>query len=202
MGNVLVAITNWITHVIAALGYPGVVLLMGLQTAAIPLPSEVIMPFAGFLVASSHFSVIGLALAGAVGSVLGAWITYALGFYGGRPLVLRYGRFVLLHEHDLELTENFFKKFGVLSIFLGQLLPIVRTFISIPSGLAQLPFVRFSISVFVGSFIWSYVLAFVGSRLGEHWSSLQVYFHKFDLLIIGLVIVVGGFWVYRHVKRS
>jgi len=201
ISGMLAAITNWIIHIISSLGYPGVGLLMGIQSAAIPLPSEVIIPFAGFLAQQGRFSILGLAFAGGLGSMVGSWVTYFLGFYGGRPLVLRYGRYILISEQDLNLTERFFQKFGVTSILIGQVLPIVRTFISIPAGLAKLPFFRFSISVFIGSFIWSYVLAEIGSKLGEHWSVLQVYFHKFDIVIVGLIVVLVGVWIYRHIKR-
>src|SRR3989344_6995933 len=131
--NLILAITNFITSTIDQLGYAGVALLMAIESAAIPLPSEIIMPFAGFLVESGRFTLVGLSIAGAVGSVIGSVITYALGYYGGRPLIIKYGRYVLISEHDLHLTEKFFQKFGKLSTFIGRLLPIVRTFISIPA---------------------------------------------------------------------
>src|SRR3989338_6678118 len=119
IAEILTQISNFVIHVISSLGYTGVALLMAIESAAIPLPSEIIMPFAGFLVESGRFTLVGLSIAGAVGSVIGSVITYALGYYGGRPLIIKYGRYVLISEHDLHLTEKFFQKFGKLSTFIG-----------------------------------------------------------------------------------
>ncbi len=201
IANLLLTITNFITSTISQLGYPGVALLMAVESAAIPLPSEVIMPFAGFLVGSGRFSLLALALAGALGSVIGSLVTYALGYYGGRPLVIKYGRFVLISEHDLNLTEKFFRKFGSLSTFFGRILPVVRTFISIPAGIGQVPIFSFTIYTFLGSFIWSYFLAWLGLRLGEHWKDLEIYFRKFDVAIVIVIVVMIIYWIRRHFKR-
>ena len=164
--DLLAVATGFITNIIDTFGYLGVALLMAIESAAIPLPSEVIMPFAGFLVESGRFSLIGLSLAAAAGSVVGSIITYALGFYGGRPLIIRYGRYVLITEHDLALTEKFFKRFGTASVFIGRMLPVVRTFISIPAGIGKVPFWPFVYYCFIGSFIWSYFLAWLGKTFG------------------------------------
>lgn len=200
--DILLAITNFITSTIDQLGYLGVGLLMAIESAAIPLPSEIIMPFSGFLVESGRFTLWGLALAGAAGSVLGSVVTYAIGYYGGRPLILKYGKYVLISEHDLRLTEKFFQRFGKLSVFIGRLLPIVRTFISIPAGIGKVAFWPFVAFAFVGSFIWSYFLAWLGWRLGENWHSLETYFRKFDLLIGIIVIAFIIWWLRRHFKNS
>jgi membrane protein DedA with SNARE-associated domain len=194
-------ITNFIVQTISTLGYGGVVLLMGIESAAIPLPSEVIMPFAGFLVGSGRFNLLGLALAGAFGSLVGSLVTYGLGYYGGRPLVIRYGRYVLISERDLRLTERFFEKFGKVSTLIGRLLPVVRTFISIPAGIGKVPIWSFSFYTFVGSFIWSYFLAWLGWRLGENWHTLEIYFRKFDMLIIALIILFIIWWIRRHLRH-
>lgn len=198
--DIILVITNFITHTIDSLGYAGVVLLMAIESAAIPLPSEIIMPFAGFLVAEERFTLWGLALAGAIGSVIGSVVTYALGYYGGRPLIIKYGRYVLISEHDLELTEKFFAKFGKLSSFIGRVLPVIRTFISIPAGIGKVPFWSFTFYTFIGSLIWSYLLAWLGLKLGERWDSLSDYFHKFDLLIGVVIIAFIIFWIRRHFK--
>lgn len=199
--DVILAVTNFITQTISQFGYFGVVILMAIESAAIPLPSEVIMPFAGFLVQGGRFTLFGLALAGAAGSVIGSIVTYALGYYGGRPLILKYGRYVLITEHDLQLTERFFAKFGALSTFFGRILPIVRTFISIPAGIGKVKFLPFVAYSFIGSFIWSYFLAWLGMRLGENWHSLESYFRKFDV-IIGLIIIAAIiWWIRRHIKK-
>jgi membrane protein DedA with SNARE-associated domain len=199
--DLLLQITNFITSTINTLGYTGVALLMAIESAAIPLPSEVIMPFAGFLVSHGRFTLLGLALAGAIGSVIGSWVTYALGYYGGRPLIVKYGRWVLISEHDLELTEKFFQRFGKFSTFIGRVLPVARTFISIPAGIGRVPILSFTFYTFIGSFIWSYFLAWLGVLLGENWQILEAYFRKFDLLIVGLIILFVIYWVRRHLKH-
>lgn len=199
--NLLLHLTNFITQTISVLGYPGVVLLMAIESAAIPLPSEIIMPFAGFLVASGRFNLIGLGLAGALGSLIGSLVTYALGYWGGRALIVSYGKYVLISEHDLNLTERFFQRFGKWSTFLGRVLPVVRTFISIPAGIGQEPLGAFTALTFIGSFIWSYFLAYLGMHLGEHWRDLEVYFRKFDVVIVIVIIIAIIFWIRRHLKR-
>lgn len=199
--DLLLAITNFITSTIGQLGYLGVALLMAIESASVPLPSEIIMPFSGFLVESGRFTLFGLALAGAVGSVIGSILTYALGYFGGRPLIVKYGRYILLSEHDLHLTEKFFQKFGSISTFIGRILPIVRTFISIPAGIGKVSIGPFIFYTFIGSFIWSYFLAWLGMRLGENWRSLEIYFRKFDLLIGVLIIAFVIYWIKRHFRN-
>lgn len=201
IAHLISSLTHFIISTIDHLGYAGVAVLMAIESAAIPLPSEIIMPFAGFLVVAHRFNLFGLGLAGATGSVIGSWIMYAVGYYGGRPLIRKYEHILLVSEDDLNLTENFFKKFGHWSTFLGRMLPIVRTFISIPAGIAKYDFWPFTIAAFVGSFIWSYFLAWLGLKLGERWNHLSVYFHKFDALIVVVVILAAGYWVYRHIKH-
>ncbi|OGE80532.1 MAG: alkaline phosphatase, partial [Candidatus Doudnabacteria bacterium RIFCSPHIGHO2_01_FULL_45_18] len=168
--DLLIAITTWITNVISSMGYLGVALLMAIESAAIPLPSEIIMPFSGFLVGGGRFTLLGLAIAGAAGSVLGSLLTYYIGYYGGRPLVAKYGHLIFLSTVELELTERFFKRFRYTATFLGRILPVIRTFISIPAGIAKAPLIPFTVNAFVGSFIWSYFLAWLGFKLGENWN--------------------------------
>lgn len=199
--DLILAITQFITSTIDQLGYFGVGLLMAIESAAIPLPSEVIMPFAGFLVENGRFTLLGLAVAGAVGSIAGSIVTYALGYYGGRPLIIKYGKYILLSEHDLHLTERFFRKYGNLSAFIGRLLPIVRTFISIPAGLGKVPLSSFIFYTFIGSFIWSYLLAWLGFKLGENWHILEDYFRKFDLVIGAIIVIFVIYWIRRHINN-
>lgn len=199
--TILLAVTNFVINIISSLGYPGVALLMAIESAAIPLPSEVIMPFSGFLVSQGRFTLHGIALAGALGSVFGSWVTYFLGKYGGRPLIRRYGRFVLINEHDLELVDKFFARFGNWATFLGRMLPIVRTYISIPAGIARANFWPFTLACFIGSYLWSFFLGWIGFKLGENWESIRGYFHRIDW-VIGVLIVVGViWWVRRHVRN-
>ncbi len=199
--TLIIAITTWVTHVVEALGYPGVALLMAIESAAIPLPSEVIMPFAGFLAASGEFNLWTLALAGAIGSTVGSYLTYYLGYHGGRRLIAKYGHWVFLSDEDLDLTEKFFAKLGSASTLIGRVLPVVRTFISIPAGIAKVPLGPFLTYAFVGSFVWSYFLAWLGLKLGENWNKLGKYFHNLDIVIVVVVGIGIVWWVWRHIKH-
>lgn len=197
----LAELTNFIIHTINAGGYSGVALLMALESAAIPLPSEVIMPFAGFLVSEGRFGLLNVALAGAVGSVLGSWLTYWLGRYGGRPLVEKYGKYILISHHDLNLADKFFARYGAWATFFGRILPGVRTYISIPAGISRTKFWPFTIATFIGSLIWSYLLAFIGLKLGQNWELLRPYFRKFDIIIILIILLGLAWWIRRHLKN-
>jgi membrane protein DedA with SNARE-associated domain len=201
IAQILSYVTGFVTQTIDALGYMGVALLMGIESAAIPLPSEIIMPFSGFLAAAGRFNLFGLAFAGAIGSVIGSLITYALGYFGGRPLVERYGKYILITHHDLDLAERFFARVGGWSTFIGRLIPVVRTFISVPAGIAQEPLGPFILAAFAGSFIWSYFLAWLGMTLGENWGRLENIFHKFDIVIVLAGITGLAWWIHRHWKH-
>ena len=202
MQKLLKPVIVWTTATIATLGYPGIVLMMAIESACIPLPSEVIMPFGGFLVFRSpgQFSLIGMAIAGAAGCVIGSWIAWAVGYYGGRPLVERYGRYVLLKRRDLDAADRFFQRWGDLAIFISRLLPVVRTFISLPAGIARMPFWRFTLYTFLGSLPWCYVLALAGYKLGERWDELKTYFHRADAVIVAAVVVLIAFWLWHHLR--
>ncbi len=195
------AITNFVMHTISSLGYFGVGALMAIESAAVPLPSEIIMPFAGSLIPSGRFSLLGIALAGAIGSTIGSWIIYWIARFGGRPLVEKYGKYILISHHDLDIADKFFARFGAWSTFIGRILPIVRTYISIPAGITKVNFSVFSFTAFAGSFIWSLFLGWLGVKMGENWKLLEDYFRKFDYLIAGLVIIFLIFWVRRHLKH-
>lgn len=200
LGDILIALTNFITQTISAFGYFGVTILMAIESAAIPLPSEIIMPFAGSLIALGRFSLLGIALAGAVGSTIGSWITYWLGRYGGRPLILKYGKYVLISHHDLDLADRFFARYGNWSTLIGRVLPVVRTYISLPAGITRVNFGFFTLTSFAGSFVWSLFLGWLGQKLGEHWKILEFYFRRFDILIVAVVVAFIVFWVWRHLK--
>ena len=200
--NLVSFLTHIIVQTISNLGYSGVALLMGIESAAVPLPSEIIAPFAGYLVYTGRFSLLGVALAGGVGSAVGSAITYWIGYSGGRPFIERYGKYFLISKHDLDIADKFFARYGNASTFIGRLLPIVRTFISIPAGIARVPFWSFLFYSFVGSCIWTWLLAFAGMKLGENWSGIRSRLHGFDTAI-GLLLIVGLIWfIYRHFKNS
>jgi len=174
---------------------------MAVQTMAIPMPSEIILPFAGSLVAQGRFSFFQLALVGALGSVLGSSLAYYIGFKGGRPLVNKYGRYILISQHDLDLVEKFFGRFGSLSAFLGQLLPVVRSFIAFPAGAAKMNYYKFATYTFVGSLLWSLALVYFGMKLGENWESLREKMKGFDSAVVVLIFLAGAWWVWRHFKN-
>ncbi len=200
--NILSVLTNFIIHTISSLGYGGVALLMGIESACIPLPSEIIAPFAGYLVYMGRFSLVWVSIAGGIGSMIGSFITYEIGYYGGRPFVEKYGKYILISKRDLDIADNFFKKYGKLSTFIGRLLPVVRTFISLPAGIARVPRLPFLFYSFLGSVIWTYILAYLGMKLGANWSSLRERLHGFDTAIIVLIILGGIYWVWRHFRNE
>lgn len=194
-------VASLIIYVISRMGLPGVVLLMAIESACIPLPSEVIMPFAGYLVFLGKFSLWSVGLAGAVGCVAGSIPAYYLGMYGGRPLIEKYGKYILMSRHDLDLADRWFKRHGQATVFFARLLPVIRTFIAFPAGVARMDMKRFIGYTFAGSLPWCLALAYVGMVMGENWPALREYFHKFDLLI-GAVLIAGAAWyIRRHLKN-
>ena len=199
--KLLAVLFVFISRVIASTSYGGIVLLMAIESACIPLPSELIMPFGGYLAFQGKFNLFWLATAGAIGCNLGSLIAYEIGRYGGRPLVERYGRWILMGRRELDWSDRFFARWGYLAVFIGRLLPVVRTFIALPAGIAHMPRVRFHLYTFLGSWPWCLGLAWLGMKLGENWRALGKYFHKFDAAI-GLVLLAGAVWfVWSHWKN-
>lgn len=200
--NFLALVIALIIHTISTLGYLGVGFLMMLQTMAIPIPSEVILPFSGFLVFTGQYNLFVIALVGALGSAVGSSIAYYIGKKGGRLLVERYGRYVLISKHDLDLTEKFFNKFEAWAILLGQVLPVVRSFIGLIAGIAKAEYKKFVIYTFLGSFVWSLLLAFLGMKLGANWENLRHSFKGFDYVVIGVIVLGAGLWIGKHLKNN
>ena len=199
IARILAALSAFIISVISSMGYFGIVLLMAIESACIPLPSEVIMPFSGYLVSQGRFNLWWVATAGAIGCNLGSVIAYEVGYFGGRPLVERFGRFIWISRHELDLADRFFVRFGNLAVFVSRLLPVVRTFIALPAGVARMRRIPFHIYTFLGSWPWCLGLAYVGQVLGEQWDKdprLKEWFHRLDALI-GLVLVAGVIWFVR-----
>jgi membrane protein DedA with SNARE-associated domain len=202
--KIIAVLAKVIIAVISGAGYFGVIALMAIESACIPLPSEIIMPFAGYLVYKGQFSLFWAATAGALGCNLGSVIAYEIGYFGGRPLVAKYGSRVWISRRDLELTDRFFLKFGSAAVFLGRLLPVVRTFIALPAGVAKMPRLRFHIYTFAGSWPWCYALAWVGMKLGERWDSdprLKYWLHRLDAVIIVMLLVALLWFVRSHWKN-
>ncbi|MCU1271194.1 MAG: Alkaline phosphatase [Acidobacteriaceae bacterium] len=194
--KILTALFIFIKSLIAATGYGGIVILMAIESACIPLPSELIMPFAGYLVFTGSMKLLWVATAGAIGCNLGSLVAYEIGYYGGRPLVERYGRWVLMGRRELDWADRFFTRWGYLAVFVARMLPVVRTFIALPAGIARMPRLRFHIYTFLGSWPWCFLLAWFGMKMGENWRQLGQYLHKFDILIV-LFLVVGIVWFVR-----
>ncbi len=198
--KIVALVASFVIATISHLGYGGIVLLMALESACIPLPSEIIMPFAGYLAATGVMTLWGAALAGAIGCQIGSLVAYYIGAYGGRPLVERYGRYVLFSHHDLDLADRWFRRHGNITVFVARLLPAIRTFIALPAGISRMEIWRFNLYTFTGSFIWSLGLAWIGMKLGSHWDTLGPYFHRSETAI-GAFLVAGAAWyLYRHLK--
>ena len=202
--KILGLLVQFVTHVIQSGGYAGVAVLMGIESACIPLPSEIIMPFAGYVVYQGHMSLIWAATAGAIGCNLGSAIAYWIGAKGGRPLVERYGKWVLMSHHDLDRMTRFFDKYGSITVLVGRLLPVVRTFIAFPAGIARMPQLRFHLYTFIGSWPWCFALAYAGMKLGESWHSdprFEQAFHRFHVAVeLGLLAALIWF-VWTHLNR-
>lgn len=199
--KILGVLASFIIASISTLGFWGIVAMMAIESACIPLPSEVIMPFSGYLVSQGRFTLLETALAGALGCVIGSVAAYIAGRYGGRQFIWKYGKYILISHHDLELADRWFDHHGQFAIFFSRLLPVVRTFISLPAGIAKMRFDLFVLWTFVGSLPWCYALSYIGFKMGERWDKLGVYFHRFDT-VIGIIIVMGGvWWVWRHIRH-
>ncbi len=202
--KIISVLAGFIIGTISRLGYGGIVLLMAIESACIPLPSEIIMPFSGYLVSTGEMDLWLVGLAGAVGCVLGSIVAYYAGAWGGRPFIEKYGKYILISHHDLDLADRWFRRHGDITIFIGRLLPVIRTFIAFPAGVARMNLWRFNLYTFVGSYLWSLGLAWIGMKLGEHWNTLGVYFHRFDAAI-GVILLIAVVWYVRrhlqHMKR-
>ena len=200
--KILAVVAAWIMGVISSMGYGGIVLLMAIESACIPLPSEIIMPFAGFLVSKGEMTLFGIAMAGAIGCVVGSIPAYYVGMFGGRPLAEKYGKYVLISKKDLDWADNAFAKHGEIIIFIGRMLPAVRTFIAFPAGVAKMNMTKFCVYTFIGSFIWCWLLGYAGMKMGEHWEDLKVYFHEFHYVIIGAGVLFLAWYIRRHFKHA
>src|SRR4026207_1454101 len=205
IAKIITILSGFIVAVISKMGYMGIVLLMAIESACIPLPSEIIMPFSGYLVSKGEMNLWWVGVAGAVGCVLGSLVAYWVGMYGGRPVIEKYGKYILLSRHDLDIADRWFSKYGEAIVFTARLLPAIRTFIAFPAGVARMNLTRFCIYTFAGSLPWCIALAYVGQKLGEQWDkdeTLKTWFHRFDF-VIGIVgLLAGGWGVWGHIKDS
>ena len=179
---------------------------MAIESAAIPLPSELVMPLAGWMLIKEKGLgaewIVLAGLFGALGNTLGSILAYYAGAWGGRPLALKYGKYILISHHDLDLADRFFDRWGAWAIFLARLLPVVRTFVSVPAGISRMPILTFTTYTFAGSFPWSMGLAAGGYILGENWEDLRTWMRPADIPIAVVLVVLVTWYVYRHVKRA
>jgi len=198
--RLVTAATAFIVAAISAGGYGGIVLLMAIESACIPLPSEIIMPFAGYLVYRGELSLIGVSIAGALGCVVGSLVAYAVGARGGRPAIERWGRWVLLSPHELELADRWFARWGRQTVFWARLLPVVRTFIALPAGIAKMELWPFVWLTFAGSLPWCWALAYAGVRLAENWARVRDAMHGFDVSVGVAVAAVLAFALWHRIR--
>ncbi len=217
LANLTSALTTLITNLYLATGLLGIVVAMAIESCCIPLPSEIVMPIAGILLsqatAQRHLpgtspsfplwlNLILVALSGSIGCVLGSIAAYGIGYAGGRPLMLKYGRYVLISQHDADKADHFFQRWGSATAFFSRLLPVVRTYISLPAGITKMPFLKFCVYTFLGSFPWCLLLAYVGTVLGKNLDKLSPIFHSLDVVILVLVVVLVVLYVWRHIRND
>ena len=194
-------ITQWIANTavafIAATSSPGIFLLMVLESMVFPVPSEAVMPFAGFLIADGQFTFTGVIFASTLGSIVGSLASYAMGFYGGKPFIDKFGKFLLLDAHDLKITEKFFAKHGELTIFISRFIPIIRHLISIPAGLGKMNLLKFSIYTIIGAGLWNSFLTYVGFKLKTNWEAVMKYSHTIDIVVVAVLGLAFLYYAYK-----
>jgi membrane protein DedA with SNARE-associated domain len=193
-------IVHYATLVISKTGYIGIGILMTMESMIMPVPSEAVMPFAGFLWFEHKLSFWGIVLASTAGSIIGSLISYCMGAYGGRPLVKKFGKYLLLNEHHLDRTERFFAKHGEITIFISRFIPVVRHLISIPAGLGRMNVARFSLYTIVGAALWNSFLTWLGYRLRDNWETIRQYTEVIDIVLVVLILAAIAFFVYKQVQ--
>jgi membrane protein DedA with SNARE-associated domain len=192
-------LSGYITQFISSIGYIGVFILMTLESAALPVPSEIVMPFAGYLAYLKKFDLLLISIVGAAGCTAGSLISYYVGLKGGRPLIEKYGRYLLIEKSRIELAETWFKKYGDRAVFFSRLLPVVRTFISLPAGIGKYDLKKLVAFSFIGSLPWCFALAYVGFSLGRSWENIIGFFNGLDIIVVAAVIMI--FLYYWKLKK-
>jgi membrane protein DedA with SNARE-associated domain len=197
-------VSNFTINLIGSLGYWGVFIGMSLESACIPIPSEIIMPFSGFVVwqGNTNMTLIGITIIGALGNLTGSLIAYFVGLKGGRPLLEEYGKYLLITHSKLELADSWFLKYGGEAVLISRVLPIIRTFISLPAGIGRMDIKKFILYTFIGSLPWSFALGYIGVQLGPNWEIIRGYFHTLDIIVaIGLLGIIG-YLIYKYKGKS
>lgn len=198
---ILVPIGIWIEKTISDMGPLGITLLMAIESCNVPLPSEAILPFAGYLVSKGVMTIHMAAFAGAIGCVIGSIPSYYIGYFGGRPFIEKHGKWFLISKKDIELADKWSEKWGEMAFFICRMLPVVRTFISLPAGILKVNLPKFLGLTFLGSLVWSYVLVFVGTKMGEHREAFKLIWHKFDVAIVLACGILFAIYITHHIKN-
>ncbi|MDP4126767.1 MAG: DedA family protein [Bacillota bacterium] len=201
MEGIITSLGQFVVHIISTFGYAGVFFAMAIESACIPLPSEIILPFTGYMVYAGNFGFWQATIAATLGNLFGGLIAYYVGVWGGRPFLKKYGRYFFIKEHELAWTERLFERHGEVTVFVGRILPIVRTFISLPAGIARMNPLKMATYTVTGAFLWCSFLIFVGQKLGENWDSLKSYFHRADAVVGGIIVFVLIFALWKHRRR-
>ena len=202
MEAIIISLGHFVEFLISSFGYSGVFFAMAIESACIPLPSEIILPFTGYMVFAGHFGFWQATIVATLGNLFGGLVAYYVGVWGGRPFLKRYGRFFLINERELAWTERLFERHGEMTVLVGRMLPIVRTFISLPAGIARMNPLKMATFTALGAFIWCALLIFVGQKLGENWDSLKPFFHRADVVIGGALVIVVLYIVWKSIKRN
>ncbi|WP_407309556.1 DedA family protein [Desulfosporosinus sp. SB140] len=200
METILSHLAQFVISVISLLGYLGVFLAMAIESACIPLPSEIILPFTGYMVFLGRFTLWQATIAATLGNLFGALVAYYIGLWGGRPFIKRFGRYLFIHERELSNAEILFERRGELTVFIGRLLPVVRTFISLPAGIARMNAVKMAIYTIAGALPWCLILIVIGQKLGENWNTLKPLFHRLDLVVGILILMLLSYWINQKRK--
>ncbi|MGZ4903089.1 MAG: DedA family protein [Halobacteriota archaeon] len=196
--NVIETISNFIIATIEQFGYAGVFVAMLLESTGVPLPSEVIMPFAGYVAWAGKLTLLGVAIAGTLGCLAGALVLYVIGLYGGRPLIDRYGKYVFIRKSELDRADKWFAQYGDITVFVSRMLPIVRSFFSLPAGMTHMNLAKFSLYTTLGSFPWCLALAYLGFFLGPRWSDVRQLFRYFNIAVIIGVVALIAYLIYNR----
>ncbi len=198
--TVLELLAAFAIDVISTIGYLGVFFLMVMESMVVPIPSELVLPFAGFLISRGDFTFTSVMIASSLGSIVGSLISYYMGKYGGNAFVIKYGKYVLLDVEDLNKAERWFEKRGQYTIFISRFIPVVRHLISIPAGIGKMDLKRFTLYTIVGASMWNFILVYAGYLLGEHWARIKHYSEPVSLTVAALLAIAFVWFIYRHVR--
>lgn len=201
INTILEFLVHEVTAFIASLGYWGIAIGMAIESANIPLPSEVILPFGGYLVSTGQLNFFWAAMAGTLGGLGGSILSYYIGYKGGRPFLLKYGRYIGFSQKHFQQAEEWFERYGEATVFFTRLMPVIRTFISLPAGISGMNFYKFVIYSFLGSLPWCFFLTYLGVKLGENWLAIKPWFHRLDIVIVAGILVLLGWWLYRRTRK-